>query len=84
MNLREYVDREGSTIPRFAKLIGYSAQHVYNVLHKVNKPSKRFIKAVDDATNGQVKEIDYLDKEVLKEDLEKSIEKFKEEHEFHG
>ncbi len=84
MKLLDFIRQSGSSVPKFARNIGYSPQHLYNIINKRSGITKRFIVLIESATEGQVQEIDFIDKEVLREDLEKSIEKFKEEAEFHG
>ena len=60
MDLREYLFRKRKTYKAFAEEINYSPSRVMDVAHKRKKPGRKFIQAVEKATNGEVNKEDLM------------------------
>lgn len=58
MNLRVYLARENMTQVDFAKSIDFHIKYLRDVIAGRKNPGKRLIKAIFDATNGEVTEKD--------------------------
>lgn len=54
MDLKEYLFRKDIYVTDFAKQIGYTPDYIYLIKEKKKKPSFRFAKAIEEATNGEV------------------------------
>lgn len=60
MNLREYLFHHRLKITAFAHRIEYGPGYVTEIINGTKKPGKKFAKAVEKATNGEVKAEDLL------------------------
>lgn len=63
MELRRYLFEKRMSQTAFAEHVGYSRQYVMSIIHGRFYPGKKFIKAVEKATKGEVKKEDYYKKE---------------------
>lgn len=62
MDLREYLFRKKIGIQQFADELEYSRTHLSLIVHGKSKPSARLAKAIEKATQGEVKASDLLQK----------------------
>lgn len=60
MKLKIYLIENHITIKEFAERIGYSRSQVSNIINGASRPSKRLIRTIEEATNGEVKAEDLL------------------------
>ncbi len=60
MNIREYLFRQEITMSSFARKIDYERSYLSIVMKGKQKPGRKFIAAVERASNGNVTEEDIL------------------------
>jgi len=59
MDLKEWLFFERRSITEFAEMIDYSRQHLTGIISGRHSPSRKLIKRIERATNGQVTREDY-------------------------
>lgn len=55
MTLRDYLYYNKISVKEFSESLDYSRTHMSAIIHGRLKPSKRLAKAIEKATNGEVK-----------------------------
>lgn len=60
MNLKEYLFVKRMSITEFSELIDYSRTHLSGVINGQLKASKKLARAIERATNGEVKAFEVL------------------------
>lgn len=68
MDLREYLFRKKIGIQQFADELEYSRTHLSLIVHGKSKPSVRLAKAIEKATNGEVKAEELLNRQLDAQD----------------
>ncbi len=66
MDLREYLFHKRLTVVEFSKIVDYSRDHISRIIHGHKTPSKKLARAIEKATDGEVKAESLLKKSNIK------------------
>lgn len=77
MNLRDYLYYNKISVKDFSKNLDYSRTHISAIIHGRLKPTKRLAKAIEQATNGEVKAEDLISYKEKRRSIE--VSKIREE-----